>query len=456
MSRRPGLRASFIRPDHARVAAEIASFLRRRRARGYVVGGMLRDLFLGLPSEDMDLVVRGESPLRIADHLHRTLGFSRPVVFSRFKTVLTAREDLSLEICPLRGDPAVDSRRRDFTVNCLYAEVARLRGRVKRADILDPTGQGFKDLRDGLLRTPVDPVDTLWLDPVRILRAVRFRATLGLRLEPGLRETIPRLAYLLRRVAAERVRDELVRIVMSGSLMSSFRLMQMTGILGTILPELDRTAGFSQDTPYHSYDLFTHTLKTAGYVRPDLKLRMAALLHDLGKMDTRTTRQGRSVYYGHDEESARIAKSVLTRLKFPGKMVADVTFLVGGHMINYSTGWSDRAVRRLMRKMNGRLEDVLALVEADRKAQHPDPKLAGNIRELKRRIAGLEKDGFRLPVLPVTGHDIMAILGLKQGPVIGRAKEFLLEEAMKRRRGLTVDDCRRLLAGWKDAEPGRA
>ncbi|MFC1800156.1 CCA tRNA nucleotidyltransferase [Candidatus Eisenbacteria bacterium] len=456
IKRRPGLRAASVRPEHARVAGEIASFLRRRRARGYIVGGMLRDHLAGLSSDDMDLVVRGESPIRIAEHLHRSLGFSRPVVFSRFKTVFTTREDLSLEICPLHRDPALDSKRRDFTVNCLYADVARVRGRLKRTDILDPTGLGLKDLRAGLLRTPVDPVDTLWLDPVRILRAVRFGATLGFRLEPGLRETIPRLAYLLRRVAAERVRDELVRIITSRSPVSSFRLMQSTGILSVILPEVDRTAGFDQDTPYHSYDLFTHTLKTAAYVRPDLKLRMAALLHDLGKMDTRTRRQGRSVYYGHDEESARIAKAVLRRLKFPGKMAADVTFLVGGHMINYSTGWSDRAVRRLMRKMDGHLEDVLALVEADRKAQHPDPRPAGNIRELKRRIAGLEKDGCRLPVLPVTGHDIMAILGLKQGPVVGRAKEFLLEEAMKRRGRLTVDDCRRLLAGWRDAAPGRA
>ena len=456
MKRRPVLRAASIGPEQARAAGEIASFLRLRRARGYVVGGMLRDLLTGHSSEDMDLVVRGESPVRVAEHLHRTLGFSRPVVFPRFKTVRTGREGLSLEICPLHVDPATDARRRDFTVNCLYAEVAGFRGRIRTADIIDPTGRGIKDLRAGLLRTPVDPVDTLWLDPVRLLRAVRFSAAPGLRPDPGLRATIPRMAYLLRRVAAERVRDELIRILLSASLVSSFRLMQRTGILGIILPELDRTAGFDQDTPYHSYDLFTHTLKAAAYVRPDLRLRLAALLHDLGKMDTRTRRRGRSVYYGHDEESARIAKAVLRRLRFPEKMVAGVTFLVGSHMINYSTGWSDRAVRRLIRKMDGRLEDLLALVEADRRAQHPGRGPAANIRDLKRRISGLEKEGCLRPVLPVTGHDIMAILGLKQGPAVGRAKEFLLEEALKRPGGITADDCERLLARWRDADPGRA
>jgi putative nucleotidyltransferase with HDIG domain len=456
MKRRPLLRAASVRPDQERLAGEVASFLMRRKARGYVVGGMLRDLITGHSSDDMDLVVRGASPLRVAGHLHRSLGFSRPVVFPRFKTVRTGRGALSLEICPLQDDLATDARRRDFTVNCLYKEVAGFRGRIGAADIVDPTGRGLKDLRDGLLRTPVAPVDTLWLDPVRLLRAVRFSAAQGFRLDPGLRATIPRLAYLLGRVAAERVRDELVRILVSTRLVSSFRLMHRTGILGIILPELDRTAGFDQDTPYHSYDLFTHTLKTAAYVRPDLRLRLAALLHDLGKMDTGTRRGNRSVYYGHDEESARIAKAVLKRLRFPGKTIADVTYLVDSHMINYSTGWSDRAVRRLIRRMDGRLEDVLALVEADRRAQHPDPGLNGNIYDLKRRITGLDKDGCRRPVLPVTGREIMAILGLKQGPAVGRAKDFLMEEAMKKPGGLSTGDCERLLARWQDAESGRA
>ena len=115
-----------------------------------------------------------------------------------------------------------------------------------------------------------------------------------------------------------------------------------------------------------------------------------------------------------------------------------------------------KRVWRLMRKMGGSLEDVLALVEADRRAQHPGGELNGNILELRRRIARLEKEGGRHPVLPLTGHDIMAILGIKQGPAVGRAKEFLLEEAMKRPGGLTADDCRKLLSRWRDADPGRA
>ncbi len=453
--KRPGLRVRPLKADQARVIAEIHSFLRRKKARGYLVGGLLRDLLTGIHSNDMDLAVQGISPRALASHLHQSLGFSRPAVFPRFDTVLTVRGELTIEISPLDDDIALDSVCRDFTLNCLYADVARIRGRFRRDVILDPTGEGFQDLRDGVLRSPSDPLVTFWLDPLRLLRAIRFHATRGFRLEFDVLDAIPRLAYLLSGTAQERIRDELERIVLSRRLVSSFKLMQKTGILAVILPELDRTAGFSQGTPYHSYDLFTHTLKTAANLRPELNLRMAALLHDLGKVGTRTVRDGRSVYYGHDEESVRIAESVLERLRFSGKAAKKIIFLVGNHMINYSSGWSDRAVRRLMRKLGPGLEDVLTLVEADRKAQHPDPSLAASTRELRGRIGDLDRVVGRVPELPVDGHDIMRMLGIKSGPMVGRAREFLLDEALKRRRPLKPEDCLRLLERWQKPKPGR-
>lgn len=453
--KREALRVRALRPGHARVAAEIACFLRHKGAKGFVVGGLLRGLLTGAVSSDMDLAVRGISPGALAAHLHKGLGFSTPVHFPRFNTVLTVREGLSIEISQLDCDIDLDSICRDFTVNCLYADVSSLAGRFGRDAILDPTGMGFRDLRSGTLRSPSDPLVTFWLDPLRMLRAVRFHATLGFRLDQDLLSAMPRLAYLLSGVAPERIRDELVRIVISSRLTGAFKLMQSTGILGVILPELDRAAGFSQDTPYHSYDLFTHTLKTATYLKPDLNLRMAALLHDLGKMDTRSQRDGRAVYYGHDEVSARIASETLTRLRFSKKAGRGITFLVRHHMINYSPGWSDRAVRRLMRKLGGKLDDVLDLVEADRRAQHPDPSLAGNIRQLRSRIRRLEKRVGKGPILPVTGHDIMSILGIDQGPLVGLAKEHLLNEALKRTGRLSRESCRKLLVRWHKRRPGK-
>jgi putative nucleotidyltransferase with HDIG domain len=457
-----------LRPHEVKLFARIRSFLRTRRMRGYLVGGFLRDILLGRDTGDIDIVLRGTAersgkragtrpgertgPVDLAAYLHKDLGYSKPAVFPRFKTALTVSQDLKVEICDLNQDLRTDAAGRDFTVNCLYADVAELTGRMKRSMIKDPTGLGIGDLRAGVLRTPGDPCETMWLDPLRALRAVRFHATLGLRLDAALTESLPRVAYLLGRVSAERIRMELETIVTSRRITGAFDLMARTGILDITIPELGRTRGYSQSTPYHAYDLYTHTLKTVASTPPDLTLRLAALLHDLGKPDTRTLKTGRAVYYGHDDESARIAETVLRRLRFPRRVVSDVTFLVRHHMINYSSGWSDRAVRRLIRKMGRHLEPILTLVEADRKAQRPDPRLPESIRELRRRIRKLEAANLVEVGLPVSGHDIMAALGVKEGPIVGKAKAFLQEEALKRKRLMSRKQCVRLLKDWQSRQ----
>jgi putative nucleotidyltransferase with HDIG domain len=446
--RRSGLRIRPLDCSHASVLDHIRELLRPRRAQGYLVGGLLRDLLLGRTSNDIDIVVRGVRPEVLAAHLHQHFGFSTPAVFTRFKTALTVKGDLEVEICTLQGSLPEDAAKRDFTVNCLYADITGLGRRLRWSQILDPTGLGIPDLRSMTLRTASEPWVTLWLDPLRILRAVRFHAAFGFKLQRELLGSIPRVVYLLGRIPAERVRMELEQIVTSRRVASSFRLMHKLGILSVVSPELSRTAGFLQATPYHAYDLFTHTIKTAANTPSHLMLRLAALLHDLGKVDTRTFKKGRAVYYGHEEASAELAESVLRRLRFPRRLTADVRFLVRNHMINYSRNWSDRAVRRLVKKMGKHLNDVIVLAEADRRAQGPELGLPKNIDDLRRRIRSLEKAGIVHPRLPVTGNDIMAILTLSQGPMVGQAKDFLLEQASKMRRPITRPECIELLRNW--------
>jgi putative nucleotidyltransferase with HDIG domain len=257
---------------------------------------------------------------------------------------------------------------------------------------------------------------------------------------------LDRTAYLLAGVAAERTRVELEKILVSGRLQSALRLMQRTGALDAVMPEVGRTHGFCQATPYHAYDLFTHLVKTAAGTPPEVPLRLAGLLHDIGKVATQAAGPGRMVYYGHEQVSARDTVSIMQRLKFSKRAVDLVSFLVGNHMINYSRAWGDKAVRRFARKMGDRLEPVLVLAEADRRAQRP-----GSGREpfhLRERIARLRMESALVPELPVDGRDIMAILGLSEGPWVGRAKEFLSEEALKRGHSLSRDEAERLLLGW--------
>jgi poly(A) polymerase len=427
--------------------AAIADFSARRGATAYLVGGFLRDRLLGRDTDDLDVVVEGVAPDAVARHLSHMAGFSRPVVFPRFRTVLMVGRGLRIEICRLRSDLAADASRRDFTVNALYADLRGFKG-GRALRVLDPMGCGLDDIASMTLRTPGDPHFILWLDPLRMVRAVRFTATGRFRLDHGLARAIPAMAYLITRVSAERVRVELEKILVSGRLDSALRLLQKTGLLDLIAPELGRTYGYDQGTPYHAFDLFTHLVKTAARMPPEVPLRLAGLLHDLGKTSTASARPDRMVYYGHEEVSAREAAAIMRRLKFSNRSVELVTFLVGHHMVNYSEAWGDKAVRRLARKMGSRLDPLLTLAEADRRSQRPGPAGRRGAAALRARISRLrDSDRLESPV-PVDGREIMAILGIGQGPLVGEAKDRLAEECLRRGRPMTRAEAEAVLEAW--------
>jgi putative nucleotidyltransferase with HDIG domain len=436
------------------VLAEASRVLKQQGAQGFLVGGFIRDCLRGLPSDDLDLVVDGIEPARLARHLARTLGLAGPVVFQRFKTVLVVGRGVQVEICRLAGGLERDASRRDFTVNCLYIDLAAYDARAGRAALTDPTGAGMRDLEGGALVTPGEAHFTLWLDPLRMMRAVRFYSAWGFNLDPQLVRAMDRTAYLLSRVAAERIRMELERILVSTRLASSLGLMLRTGVLDVVLPELRAAHGFCQGTPYHAYDLYTHLVKTASRMPADPLLRLAGLLHDLGKLKTQVPKQDRMVYYGHEEVSARDAAVIMTRLKFPKRSTKFVVFLVGNHMINYSSDWSDRAVRRFTRKAGANLGPLLDLAEADRRAQRPGSVATRLLRELRGRIEGLDKAACLGTHVPLDGLEIMELLGIREGPLVGRAKDFLAEEALKKGRPMGREEAAETLTRWSRAGGG--
>jgi putative nucleotidyltransferase with HDIG domain len=348
----------------------------------------------------------------------------------------------------MAGDLPGDAVRRDFTVNCLYADLASMHEGCERVGIADPTASGLADLKAGLLRTPQDALFTMWLDPLRILRAVRFHAAGGYRISSDLLEAMDRMAYLLTRVSPERVRMEIERVLVSSRLESAMRLMLRTGVLAVVMPEVAQTDGFAQKTPYHAYDLFTHLLKTAAATPPDVVLRLAALLHDVGKISTQMAKPDRMVYYGHEKKSAETAAEVMRRLRFPNRSRELASLLVANHMINYSTAWSDRAVRRFATRMGSNLDSILKLAEADRRAQKPGRSRGRALMDLSRRILESQTVRGLGRALPLDGRDIMTILGIGEGRLVGRAKDFLLEEAANRRRPMTRSDAVRALKEW--------
>jgi poly(A) polymerase len=260
-----------------------------------------------------------------------------------------------------------------------------------------------------------------------------------------------RAAYLVTRVSQERIRMEMERVLVSPRLESAMRLLVKSGALAVVMPEVARTCGFAQKTPYHAYDLFTHLVKTAAATPPDLTLRLAALLHDVGKTSTQTAKADRMVYYGHEEASVEAAASLMRRLKFPNRAAELVRFLVGNHMINYSSDWSDKAVRRFAARMGPRLDAVVRLAEADRRAQRPGRTAGRALAELARRIRASRAVRMPAAAPPIDGTDIMKILAIGEGPLVGRAKAFLAEEGLKSGRPMTRTDAVRALARWKAA-----
>jgi putative nucleotidyltransferase with HDIG domain len=433
----------------------MARFLRSRRARGYLVGGAVRDALLGRPSTNIDLAVAGVSPKELARFLKARHGFSIPVVFKRSDTVFTSDGGIEVEISPLRGSIKQDARERDFTVNCLYARLIPGLRRLRRADVLDPTGLGLRDLRARRLQAHPDRFAPFASDPLRLMRAVRFRATLGFSIDGSLRDSMRRMAYLISRPAAERVRDELTRILLSARVRSSFALMQEVGLLEMVLPEVAATAGFEQGSPYHAYDLMTHTLRATASAPASLELRLAALLHDIGKVSARRRKGDRFVFYGHEKISAAGARAALGRLRFPARTIDNVVFLIENHMVNYSEAWSDAAVRRFIRKTGGRLDDLLDLAGADRRAHAPDARMGSSVTELRKRIRRVAAEMEARDVsfeAPLDGVRIMEILGIGPGPDVGRVKEYLCQEVLRRGRPLSEAEAERLARKWK---PGR-
>ena len=414
---------------------ELLALLKRAAAdlgvRAWVVGGYVRDTVLGRPHPNPDVVVEGGDALELARRFASLAGASPPVVFERFGTAQVALPGRLVEFVTARAEsyaahsrkpdvrPATldeDLRRRDFTINTLLMD---LDGRI-----VDRLG-GRADLERKVLRTPADPARTFSDDPLRMLRGVRFAADLGFELAPDL---VPAMVAMSSRlvppvVSAERVADELRKMLVSPRPKLALELLDAAGLLEAVLPEIAACKGVPQ-TGYHTHDVYGHTLLTVEATAPDLLLRVAALFHDSGKP---ATAKGDGTFLGHDEVGARIAEEALSRLRFSQREIDVVAALVKMHLrpVFYSADWTDGAVRRLARDAGRQLDRLMALARADIGASaYPWPE---KLDELQARLDRVRAEvPSRLEPL-ITGDDVMRICGIPPGPEVGRIKRRLEE-----------------------------
>jgi poly(A) polymerase/tRNA nucleotidyltransferase (CCA-adding enzyme) len=409
----------------------------------YLVGGTVREILRGGGTGSVDedylasgieyddlvsrlerfgsvnLVGKSFGVIKFTPPSQRTVDVSLPR--TEFSTGI-AHRDFSVTFDP-RLPVEKDLERRDFTVNSMALHLGT---RI----LVDPLG-GRSDLEKRLLK--VNRRDSFLEDPLRILRGVQLMARLDFAVEEETRADMRKNAALLESVSAERLRDELNKLLeLSDKPSRGFIFMHEEGILPFVLPELEATFGEEQNE-FHPDDVFMHSLKSCDRARPELHLRWSALLHDIGKKEMKQVVDGRTVFYRHEEASARDADAILERLRFPRELRKKVVALVVHHMFNITDDWSDAAVRRfIVRVGRENLDDLLALREADGLSRGDDAVIAQNasIRERLERVLASEA-AFKIRDLAIGGADIIEALGIGEGPEVGKILRKLFEAVLE-------------------------
>jgi tRNA nucleotidyltransferase (CCA-adding enzyme) len=301
--------------------------------------------------------------------------------------------------------------------------------------LVDPFG-GQADVAARLIRAVGDPEARFREDGLRVLRAVRFMATLEFGIDPATEAAIPSALDSLAKVSSERVKDELMKLL--GARVPSIGLgaAERTGILGVILPELTEGVGVTQNR-FHVYDVWQHTVASVDATPPDPMVRMGALLHDVAKPRTAAPREdspSENTFYRHDSVGAEMSDAILRRLKFSNRDRERIVAMVGNHMFWYTPEWSDATVRRFLRRVGKEgVSDLFALRKGDvvgrGRGEDPEDELGG----LRRRIEAVleEEQALSVSDLAVTGQDVMAALGTSPGPIVGEVLRALLERVIE-------------------------
>lgn len=441
---------------------EIAVELGERfRAAGHelaLVGGVVRDLLLGRVRPDAELDLATDAPPRETTRILRGWADRLYLVGVRFGTVGARRGDVRFEITTYREEiyrsedrkPVVtfakdletDLSRRDFTINAM---AIRLPERV----FVDPFG-GVRHLAARRLDTPLEPQVAFSDDPLRMLRAARFAAQLDVDPAARVLAAIREMRERLRIVSAERISDELSKLLVAPHPAKGLRIVVVTGLAEEFLPELPALA-LEQDPVHRHKDVLKHTLAVVERCEPDLVLRLAALLHDIGKPATREITPEGVRFYHHEVVGARMARERLRALRYPNEVVEDVTQLVEMHLRFHGyPSWSDSAVRRYVRDAGHLLDRLNQLTRADCTTQNPRRarELAALQDDLEERIARLaEEENLGSMRPPLDGNQVMAHLGIPPGPDVGRALEYLMQVRLDRG-PLEEEEAYRLLDAW--------
>lgn len=415
---------------------DICTKLSKKGFQAYIVGGSVRNLLLGLSPKDFDIATDAH-PEDIIELFPKSLQ-----VGAKFGTVVVIVENdetgtESYEVTTFRTEAAyIDHRwpssisyaatidedlsRRDFTMNALAIDPQNTE------ELLIDRFGGLKDLENGIIRAINDPFERIAEDALRSVRACRFASQLDFTIEEETFKAIQLTCEHITHISAERIRDELIKMLASAHPSIGIELLRKTGLLAYIIPELLEGVGVEQNE-YHAHDVYTHLLLACE--KAEKAIKMAALLHDIGKPRTKHGPH----FYGHDQLGAQMAEEIMKRLKFPTKDIERTAKLIRLHMFHYTPEWKDAAVRRFIISVGDdqMLQDLFALRIADSTSNPKSDFDPSVLKELQERIIAIrgKEHALKITDLAINGYDLLQ-LGVKQGPEIGKILNNLFEKVI--------------------------
>jgi poly(A) polymerase/tRNA nucleotidyltransferase (CCA-adding enzyme) len=445
--------------------------LKKSGFEAYVVGGCVRDFLLGKEPKDWDITTNAKpeeiqkifpNPPKFSDEKIRRAGsfytndfFTVTVLTGSKKPELTEVEVTTYRLEAKYSDKRHpdeikyadklqdDLSRRDFTINALAMDLDK-----KVIDLFD----GQKDLKNKTIRTVGNPEERFSEDALRMLRAIRFATTLGFKIEEQTAEAIKKNSIWLEAISQERIRDEFLKIIMSEKPVVGIELLRELNLLKYVLPELLDSYGVSQNK-HHIYDCYQHSIKALEYASKknfNIYVRLASLLHDIGKPKTKVGQGENATFYNHEVVGAKITFQILNRLKFSKKDIEKITKLVRFHLFYYNVGEvTESSVRRLVKNVGiENIEELLQVRYADRIGSGVPKAEPYKLRHLKYLIEKVSQDPISAKMLKINGKDIMDILKIKSGPKIGQILNvllgFVLEDPKKNDKSFLENEIKKL------------
>lgn len=429
----------------------------------FIVGGCVRDLLMGKEPGDWDITTnaRPEEILKVFSEGRYENTFGTVVVPVIQKTSNrkqetgqeTGEEKKFIEITTYRSEQGYSDRRhpdeikfedslekdlerRDFTINAMAISITahspQLTAQEKSYKLIDLFG-GQKDLKKRIIRAVGEPVDRFKEDALRMMRAIRFSCQLDFSIEEKTIRGIKKMAGGLKFIANERIKDELTKILKSDRAYEGIMLLHDAKLLQYIVPELERGLGVEQDR-HHIYNVFKHSVLSLKYCpNKDWRVKLASLLHDIAKPQTKRFLKGFATFYNHDIIGARVAEKIMSRLKFSNEDIKKVSTLVKNHMFYYNVGEvSESSVRRLIVKVGEEnLKDLIDLRIADRLGSGVPKAKPYKLRHLEYMMDKVRKDPISAKMLKINGDDLMKLLKIDPSPKIGAILDVLLSEVIE-------------------------